>query len=365
MPSDGTAARAERLEQLRELVGSGFDSHFVRRGANRKANVGSDGKCPSGTMWRPSCKRRGCPVCGPRWARDWQRVLGVNLAAVGVPVATIAITGPGADVLPWDENWCSHRQPHKHAGARGCRVRQERLEEWCYTLTWRWQKLRQAARLATKRELGYAPPWVLARVWEPQKRGVPHLHLVVPFGTPAERRAAKVFRYHLARLAADNGFGNVQKTLNGLDGAQAARYLANYLAGRTGKKGTIRDNIADPRLPRSLLWLTPKLTRRTFVTMRTVRRARHLWAAAAGKCDPPRWRDVVEAVKVTVVFRTIYPKRAGPAGDVAAAIRFAEWMDANVHRPRLGDDLECFGEFDRQLARIAFRATATELAAAA
>jgi hypothetical protein len=326
-------------------------------------------RCPNGSLWKPSCKRRSCSFCGPRWARDWQRVLGVNLEAVGVPVATIAITGPGADRLPWDEDYCLERRVgkrHRHSGGRGCRVQQRALREWSDTLTYRWQLYRQAARIATKRELGYAPPWVLCRVWEPQKRGVPHLHLVVPFGSPYEQQAARVFLKHLKRLAGDYDFGHVGRhkgpDLQAIEGREAARYLANYLAGRTNSKTSIRANIADPLLPRSLLWLTPKLTRETMVTMRTLRRARHLWAAAAGVCPVPRWAGLEEAVQIVTVFRRIYPKRAGPPGDVDGALAWAHSIAAAVDRNAPVLEYDGFAwmrneSYDRELARVAFQVT--------
>lgn len=284
-------------------------------------------------MWKPSCKRRSCPFCGPRWARDWGRVLAVNLTHVGGPVATLAITGPGRERLPWDEEHCRRRgvgPRHVHSGKRGCRAEQRPVRVWCETLSYRWQLLRQAARIATKRELGYAPPWVLARVWEPQKRGVPHLHLVLPYGTWQEMHAADVFRKHLARLAADYDFGRVQPKLRAIEGREAARYVASYLAGRSSRKSSIRENIADPTLPRSLLWLTPRLTRETLVTMRTLRRARHLWAALDGRCDPPVFTSWEDGLRTSVVFRTIYPQRAGPLGelDVERELAVARITDA-------------------------------------
>jgi hypothetical protein len=39
----------------------------------------------------------------------------------------------------------------------------------------------------------------------------------------------------------------------------AAKYLAGYLLGRSRRKGTIRDNLADERLPASLIWITPAI----------------------------------------------------------------------------------------------------------
>jgi hypothetical protein len=306
-------------------------------------------------------------VCGPRWARDWQRVLGINLEAAGVDVTTIAITAPGKDRLPWA---CTKN--HKHEGTKGCRCQERPLREWCETLPYRWRLLRQAARLRVKRELGIAPPELYCRVWEPQKRGAPHVHLVVPFGTGRDKVIAWAYLRALRDLAPHYDFGDVQKRrakngrkgpdLQPITGREASRYLANYLTGRTDKKHSIRENISDPRLPRSLLWLTPKLTRETLVTMRTLRRARHLWAAWEKRCDVPRWTSLEEAVRVAIVFRTIYPKRAGPNGDIDGALSWAQSVGPYVdaHAPGLEWDGEALVrpfEWDRKLARMAFEAT--------
>lgn len=344
----------------------------------------SEGRCPNGTLERPSCKRRNCPVCGPRWARDWQRNLTVNLEHHGGPVAMIAITGPGQDRLPWDEDWCRSRglgERHKHSGKRGCRVETKALEDWCALLQWNWQRLRQAARLACKRELEHkigegnpaaVPAWVMARVWEPQKRGVPHLHLVVPYGTFDEKRSADCFRKHLARLATKYDFGAVQGKLAPIEGREAARYVANYLAGRSGKKSSIRENIADPRMPRSLLWLTPRLTRETLVNMRTVRRARHLWAHLEGRCAMPVFTTWEDGLRTSVAFRTIYPKRAGPLGevDLAEALMHAKLTDEYEQRRKLRPlfyEEKKLADRALKIGRWAFKTTAptAELAVAA
>lgn len=355
-----------RAEEMPELQGFGVGP------------VPSGGRCPRATIWKSSCKSRGCPVCGPRWARNQQQVLEVGLEWAHRKVATIAITAPGRDVLPWD---CPRR--HKHSGPRGCKVQERPLREWCETLGWRWQKLRQAARVATKRELhGQLPPWILARVWEPQKRGVPHLHLVVPYETWPEKTAADAFHRHLIRLAGEYGFGRVQPTLKAIEGAQAARYLANYLAGRTGKKSSIRENIADPKLPRSLVWLTPVVTSvsesarmvalreargvrlGSGVTMRTLRRARHLWAIASGFFqDHPHWSGLEEAVIGAIAFRRVYPKRAGPNGDEERALAYAREIDRKQRtylRCVWDDELREYvpnQPLFRELTRVAFMVT--------
>lgn len=311
------------------------------------------GFCPTPNARTGSgCKRRDCPVCGVRWARDWRRSMEQNLERYGRPVVLISITAPGEDRLPWDTDCCSHRRRHKHRGPDGCRVQQRPAREWADTVTYRWQKLRQAAAIATERLTG-APPVILERVWEPQKRGVPHLHIVLGYGTPSEIDRAHCFAAQLAERASSYDFGFVDakkdasapwgRRLRPIAAKEAARYLSAYLTGRSKRKNSIRENIADPIMPRSLIWLTPKLTskeeaitasgRPTFITMRTIRRARHLYAYARGICDPPVWQSMAEAAKVAIVCRVLFgPRRSGSADEPSAdaALAFAVKLERTL-----------------------------------
>jgi hypothetical protein len=339
-----------------------------------------DGTCPRQSDFKTNCRSRACPVCGPRWARNHGAKMQHNLEHLGGRFATIAITGPGADRLPWDEERCKQRgRGHVHSGRRGCRVRERDLRLWCETLGLRWKWLREAAQLATKRETG-SPVGIMEKVWEPQKRGVPHLHLVVPYGTPEERRVADAFRRNLDQRSAKHDFGRVQPKLKPIEGRLAARYLANYLAGRTSKKNSIRENIADPNLPKSLLWESPVLSSvsssprmvkwraryglklGTGITMRTLRRARHLWACLEGIIEPyPRWKNLEEATIGVIVARRINPARAGPAANIGQALAFARRVDRDVARG-IGWKREIWNgdpneELFRELTRVAFLAT--------
>lgn len=269
--------------------------------------AGAPCNCPnldSFTGRHTTCKRRFCPRCGYRWAQNWGAVTRLNLEEYGGAVAMITITAPGADVLPWDCN-----RDHKHAGSRGCRVKQDAGDVWSANASENWKKLRDAARRACARA-GLEPPRILERAWEPQKRGVPHVHIVVGMATAEERAAAQRYVDELARLAPDYLFGYVDRGKGQPDGSrrleqisaqEASQYLTSYLLGRRGKKASIRENIADPRMPRSLLWMSPVLTRATKVTMRRLRYARWFLAALNGNC-------------------TVYPKLEGDdAYDTARA----------------------------------------------
>ncbi|HEY8775786.1 MAG TPA: hypothetical protein VIM33_04810 [Gaiellaceae bacterium] len=239
-----------------------------------------DGGCPSPTRsfasgYWVSCKRRGCSHCGTAWARAWSIVMRENLRHYGARVVMLSLTAPGVERLPWDRSRCKSKAPHRCSGRRGCVVEEFAADAWSVSAPARWAALRQAARLACRRR-GEVPN-LLARVWEPQKRGVPHLHAVFGVATVEEDKAARAFLRELARLAPEYDFG-----LEGLDDdhfnpvapERVSSYVTSYLTGRRGKKGTIRENIADPRMPRSLLWVAAKLTRETHVTMRRLRYAR-------------------------------------------------------------------------------------------
>lgn len=244
------------------------------RGAN-----GEHRTCPHVEFLRVrTCKRRDCPRCGRTWARAWGACSFHNLEHYNGPVALVSITAPGADVLPW-----SCGRDHKHSGPRGCRVKADAADVWASNVTANWSALRDAARRAVARA-GHEPPPILERVWEPQKRGVPHLHIVLGVATHAEREAARCYVDELARLAPAYLFGFVDRKLAPIHARDASRYLTNYLLGRSSSKSTIRENIADPRMPRSLVWITPRLTSATKVTMRNLRRARWVLASLAGNC---------------------------------------------------------------------------------
>ncbi len=266
-------------------------------------------RCPTpDPMTRANCKRRSCPHCGRLWAWDWERVMRTNLEDYAGAVRMVAITAPGSDALPW-----ACERDHRHSGSQGCRVEEQAATEWAATLTQRWKELREDARLATLRGTGLKPT-LLLRVWEPQKRGVPHLHVVLGVRTEAEKIAAERFRQELDARAAYHGFGFVQRHVHETGPRQAARYLVGYLLGRSKRKGTIRENIAHPRMPRSLIWLTPNLTRSTLCTMRRLRYARWYFAAFSGRAS--HWPCLRGQVAVDIAHVvTLLERQRGRQGE--------------------------------------------------
>jgi hypothetical protein len=236
-------------------------------------------RCPTPSPFNgANCRRRRCPHCGVPWVRSWQAVSRVNLEHSGHAVVLITITAPGKDLLPWG---CG--KDHEHSGDRGCKVKDDYADLWCAAAPKQLAMMRDAARQAVKRAgLPVDKLW-LERVWEPQKRGVAHVHVVAGADTPLELAAAERFHAELVRLAPDYQFGDRLHITKPMVGEEAARYLAGYLLGRSRKKGTIRDNLGDPRMPKSLIYVSRSLTKITGVTMRRMRVVRWYFAALSGK----------------------------------------------------------------------------------
>ena len=296
-------------------------------------------QCPD--AFSRTCKSRCCPRCGNPWAQSWGKKMEIDLSAYQGQVTLISITAPGArdhvrddgrviaGVLRWD---CGRDHDH---GKAGCKVRDADADAWCATLSKRWPKFRDSARKRATRE-GFTPR-LLARVWEPQRRGVPHAHLVMG-AEGVDHVAAASYAQALHELAPAYGFGFVDRKCKPISRREAARYVAGYLTGRSKKKGSIRENVSHPRMPISLVWVSPVLTRETGCTMRRFRYVR--WFIA--------WRDnrvpVAPALSGPLLVDIAHlaariRRRVGRAGD-------DEDYDANF-RQNLADLFEARSLSDR------------------
>jgi len=219
------------------------------------------------------------------------RVKLLRNAALTPFVGMVTVTAPGvAGGLVWDEEWCAWRGRHRHSGREGCRVRRDVAAVWNEAAPEHWRKLHRRARQAASRYAQRAgcPSWgVLARMWEFQRRGVLHVHVVLPMTTAAERRVSRVYAEQLARLAVEYGFGNAHLGERGTDGRtlsvmgseKAGRYLASYIApidGRSGKL-SLTETVVHRDVPGQLLYVSRRLTQVSGCTMRSLRRRRHAW----------------------------------------------------------------------------------------
>jgi hypothetical protein len=286
--------------------------------------------CP--TAWGPTCKRRCCPRCGTPWGLDQRKRLAGNLEEFGGAVTVIAITAPGSDVLPCAPETCGDKGEHRQRGKRGCRVEGEAAKIWCESLPYRWSRLRDAARRAVKRAGLEAP--TLAQVWELQVRGMPHVHIAIPYETDEQKEAARVYAEALDRLAPRWDFGFVDTRLvEWKSGAAAGYYLAGYLVGGRGHKPQIREAVRSApatRLPAVLVYVSRTLTQVTGLTMRNLRRVRHVIAASKGLCPWPEWQSVEEFLAVKQLVRRIFGERAPP---VRARPTLADYLLAAEYPP--------------------------------
>jgi hypothetical protein len=217
-------------------------------------------------------------------------------------VALSAVTPPGQEKLPYDEEYCAHLGPHVHGKRYGCRIEEEAHRAWSYGVPKRWKRLHNAARNATKRE-GGRMLLLLTRVWEPQARGAAHVHPVFALATPDDARIAFLYFEHLARLAPKHGFGFVGtkkgSSVQILSGERAAAYLSSYFVRGAKEKAALQENARNPYMPHLLIWVSTKVTRLTDIKMRDLRRLRHLWTIRSGLCPPPVW-PAVELARVIV-----------------------------------------------------------------
>ena len=261
------------------------------------------------------CMRRTCSSYAETWARDTRRRLLDNLSAYPGRAVMLTLTPPGADVLPWDPAVCAHLGRHKHDGRLGCRVVAEVARNWNETAPERARELNRVAKQQADRELARRgireKRGKLVHAWEHQKRGVLHQHFLVGMGT-AEQDAwgtnvdglwAQLYGEAMHELAPRYGFGFVDtKPLyeEAKPAREAAAYLSGYFIAGRGKKASITETVRSREVPALVVYVTPKLTRQTFCTMRNLRRARRIYMWRCGIAERPSWpeSELLEVVAI-------------------------------------------------------------------
>jgi hypothetical protein len=203
---------------------------------------------------------------------------------VAGPLRLVVVTAPGADVLPWDESRCTAEGPHVHSGPSGCRVLAGPRDRWEEALSDNWRRLREAALQRCARR-GY-PSALVAWVDEDQGREVFHRNLLLE-----DTSAGRAFHAAVVALAPRYGFGFVDRKHRSFDALHAVNYLCGYLlSGASGKRARGTDLTAAARRAKRYrrVWVvTPRLTKRTGCTRRSLRLGRQVWAARQGFCPFP------------------------------------------------------------------------------
>jgi hypothetical protein len=298
-----------RVSDARDLVRHADTA--VNTGRERRP--GPSGRCPA--CKRPVyagatyCKARRCPHYAPIWARDQQRKCFENLGAYDEGeghAVMLTITGPGADVLPWDTERCRPLGEHRCSGLLGCRVDAVAAQAWNATASDRWRRLHDRCARLAKRETGMRP-LLLLRAFEMQSRGVLHGHAVVARGTWARKVAAGAYERHLVRLAASYDFGSVDTpTGRARHARESAAYVSSYLTQGKGSKRTLGETVRSDQLPQSVIHVATGLTMRTGVTMRALRFRRLLhsrWSVALPFPEQRGIQELVEAFPGCVLER--------------------------------------------------------------
>jgi hypothetical protein len=213
------------------------------------------------------------------------RKLRENVRAYGGLVCMVTLTAPGEDGgLLWDRSQCRHAEGERCSGRKGCRVVRGLAVLWNEGSRRWWRELNRIAKQRADRVvrgLGYERRCgLVVYAWELQKRGVWHLHIVLPMETAPERAWSRAYASALRELGPSRDFGFVDT--KPLDHPQEARrvagYLSKYLAKWNGD-GKLELSETVTAAGRTLLnYVSRDLTGLTGCTMRTLRLARLVWA---------------------------------------------------------------------------------------
>lgn len=240
------------------------------------------------------CRRRECAHCGPIRQGDEFRKYLANLREFGGRFVVVAVTAPGVDVLPWDRERCLIEGPHKCTGTVGCRVVGDVAEEWNADANDRYQRMWKAATIAADRWVRRVHgshvklPRRVACAWSPQRRGVWHVHEALPYETHVERQWSRVVVEYVDRKASSYGWGNLDR--NPLrEGGRAADRAASYLA--FNASAYLSENANERTLPGRQLrsYVARRLTMKTGVTIRNLRRVRYLYVCIRQSLPLPEW----------------------------------------------------------------------------
>lgn len=240
----------------------------------RRERLGTCGFCGRPLYGTPRCTRRRCPGYRHLWVRDQREVIRTNLAAYDEGTGLVAfgtLTGPGARLLPWDQRACRGLGPHRCSGDLGCVVSPSQAIAFNLSASKRHATLHRLAAQRVQRSCGHRPV-VLVRVWECQRRGVVHAHVVLGAGTEVQETAARHYLRLLHELGPRHGFGFADSTVRLREPLVAASYCVKRLA----------ETVAEPSSPRTIVWVSRRLSGRTGCTVRALRHHRFVHATGTG-----------------------------------------------------------------------------------
>jgi hypothetical protein len=209
-----------------------------------------------------------------QYARDVRR----RLPGVDAGYLELVVTAPGVDAgLVWDPAACRVPGDHRCSGDLGCRVKKGAADLWNEkSLRW-WSKLHEAAQEATRRAVGRRA-FIVFKIPEVHKRGLRHWHLLFGYTSPGERAAADRYLAELRKRAPRYGFGHVLPPRRRRAGSGAgAAYFASYFVSGKGGKLSVAEAVRSPVMKGVSIYVSPRLTKRSGCTMRSLRCKRFLW----------------------------------------------------------------------------------------
>lgn len=225
------------------------------------------------------------------WLGDNRVRLFQNLFAEGGDVVMTTITAPS---LPWDREHCAALGAHRCSGRLGCRVEPPAAIDFNRRAAAELSKLHKAAYQRIYRMFGPGACRRLAYSPELQLRGVVHWHVVIAYGSPRERHAARSYVRVLHALAGEYGYGFVDRKLEPAPPMKAAYYLSKYLTKVENSKGGLRELVLRQEAPARPVYVARSLTAVTRVTMRNLRRRRAIYMLSGSTVAPievePIWR---------------------------------------------------------------------------
>lgn len=226
------------------------------------------------------CGARDCDVCGARWSQD-QRVRAVAASeCLEGAVGLVTVTAPGRDRFSWGP-----------AGSFDNPAEQRR--EWNRQVRRNWRRLHlKASRPVRELARSNGIVWrLLYRSWEYQKRGLLHVHLVVPAHTDYHRACSELYLSRLWAYARSYDFGYVLggdkrerpgwhrcPTLAIANAQEAARYVCKYVASIGHGKDSMATVAQRAAKRGSVLYVGLDLLRESGVTMTTLKARRRVYS---------------------------------------------------------------------------------------